>query len=278
MACALPAESGVPISRFSCSELRRAALSRGLVAEISGSTIWRWLHNDALRPWTRRSWVFPRDPRFGERAAPVLDLYARCWGGQELAPSDYVLCADEKTGLQIRQRIHPTQPPAPRRPLRVEHEYRRHGTCAYQAVWDVHQAQLFGHVVQHSTIESFDLLVHDVMSRSPYCSASRVFWIVDNGTVHRGERAAERLRAKHPNLHLVHLPTHASWLNQIEIYFSILARKALDPDDFGSIAELRQRVLDFQTHYEKIARPFEWRFTRQDLQRLLHRLDALKAA
>jgi hypothetical protein len=132
--------------------------------------------------------------------------------------------------------------------------------------------------VERSTIETFDALVHDVMATNPYRSASRVFWIVDNGTVHRGDRAVARLRSQHPNLHLVHLPTHASWLNQIEIYFSILARKALDPDDFESFGQLRRRILDFQGHYERIARPFEWRFTRHDLQRLLHRLDALKAA
>ncbi len=268
----------MPISRFSCAELRREVLHRGLVAEISGATIWRWLQEDALRPWSRRSWVFPRDPHFGEKAARALDLYARRWRGRRLAPSDFVLCADEKTGLQVRERIHPSEPPARGRPLRVEHEYRRHGTCAYQAAWDVHQARLFGHVVGRSTIETFDRLVHDVMAQEPYHSASRVFWVVDNGTVHRGPRAVERLRSQHRNLRLVHLPTHASWLNQIEIYFSIVRRKALDPDDFASPDDLTHRILAFQDHYQRIARPFEWRFTRTDLQRLLQRLRALDLA
>ena len=278
MACALPAEAGVPISRFSCSELRREVINRGLVAEISGTTIWRWLHQDALRPWSRRSWIFPRDPLFAEKATAVLDLYARHWQGQPLAPTDFVLCADEKTGLQIRQRIHVSQPPAPGRPLRVEHEYRRRGTCAYHAAWDVHHARLYGHVVERSTIEAFDRLVQTVMAKEPYRSASRVFWVVDNGTIHRGDRAVTRLRSQHPRLRLVHLPTHASWLNQIEIYFSILSRKALDPDDFASLEDLTQRVLRFQHHYQAIAKPFEWRFTRNDLHHLLRNLNVPKLA
>jgi len=158
--------------------------------------------------------------------------------------------------------------------MRVEHEYRRHGTCAYQAAWDVHNARLFGQVTEKSTIVAFDALVSDVMASSPYRSAERVFWIVDNGTVHRGQRAIDRLQGRWPGLVLVHLPIHASWLNQVEIYFSILQRKALIPDDFASRDALTERLLAFQHHYQQIAAPFEWRFSRHDLNRLLSAQEA----
>jgi hypothetical protein len=277
LACQLPSELGIPLSRFSREELRREVISRGIIAEISGATIWRWLSEDAIRPWNRRSWIFPRDPQFREKAGRVLDLYQGIWRGQKLGRDDFVLCADEKTGLQIRRRIHPTWPPGPGRPLRVEHEYQRLGTCAYQVVWDVRGARLFGHVVEHSTIVTFDALVAQVMSREPYHSAGRVFWIVDNGTIHRGQRSIDRLQGRWSNLVLVHLPVHASWLNQVEIYLSILARKALTPDDFASFEAMQERILGFQAHYQTVAQPFEWKFTRRDLRRLLAKLSTPQA-
>ncbi len=272
LACQLPSELGIPLSRFSREELRREVVSRGIVAQISGATIWRWLSEDAIRPWNRRSWIFPRDPQFREKAGRVLDLYQRIWAGEKLGPDDFVLCADEKTGLQIRRRIHPTRPPGPGRPLRVEHEYQRLGTAAYQVVWDMRRAGLFGHVVQRSTIVTFDALVAQVMRSEPYHSAQRVFWVVDNGTVHRGQRSVDRLQGRWMNLLLVHLPVHASWLNQVEIYFSILARKALTPDDFASFEAIQERILAFQDRYQTVAQPFEWKFTRRDLRRLLAKL------
>ena len=110
------------------------------------------------------------------------------------------------------------------------------------------------------------------MAQSPYREARRVFWIVDNGSAHRGQRCAARLKAKYPNLVVVNSPVHASWLNQIEIYFSILQRKALTPNDLPSLQALNERVMGFQCHYEKMAKPFEWKFTRRDLNQLIEKL------
>jgi hypothetical protein len=95
---------GVPVARWSLPDLRREVLARGLVATVSGTTLWRWLDADAIRPWRHRSWLFPRDPRFAERAGPILDLYGRRWEGRPLGPHDYVLSADEKTSIQARER------------------------------------------------------------------------------------------------------------------------------------------------------------------------------
>lgn len=273
LACELPHRLGLPLSRLSRSELRRYVVTAGIVAEISGTTIWRWLSEDAIRPWNRKSWVFPRDPEFVVKAGPVLDLYHRTWEGQELGDDEFVLSADEKTQIQIRKPRHDTSPPGPGRAMRVEHEYRRHGVCAYLAAWDVHRAQLFGRVDDTISIAAFDALVASVMEQAPYRNASRVFWILDGGTIHRGQRAVERLQSQWDNLVVVHLPTHASWLNQIEIYFSILQRKALTPADFDSRDMITDRILRFQRHYQEIAQPFDWRFTRDDLLRLMAQCD-----
>lgn len=248
------------------------AIERGVVAEISGTTIWRWLSADAIRPWCHRSWIFPRDPDFQAKAARVLDLYGRRWEGNPLRPDEYVLSADEKTQLQALARRHAGMSPKPGACRRVEHEYRRLGTLAYLAAWDVHHARLFARTEATTGIAPFARLVDQVMRREPYCSARRVFFVVDNGTSHRGRASVERLAASYPNLVLVHLPIHASWLNQVEIYFSVLQRKVLTPNDFGSLAELAERLEAFQAHYQQIAAPFDWRFTRQDLAGLLERL------
>ncbi len=248
----------------------------GLVAQISGATLWRWLSQDALRPWRHRSWIFPRDPDFAAKAGRILDLYERRGEGAALGPREYVLCADEKTSIQARRRRHPTRPPASGRPMAVEHEYTRCGACAYLAAWDVHRAKVFGRCERRTGIAPFERLVAQVMRQEPYRSARRVFWIVDNSSAHRGQKAIARLRAKWPNLVLVHTPIHASWLNQIEIYFSIVQRKVLTPNDFVSLAAVRERLLHFQERYAHAAKPFQWIFTRRDLAALLAKL-ALKS-
>jgi hypothetical protein len=272
LACELPKRLGLPLARWSVSDLRREVVAKGIVAEISGTTLWRWLSQDALRPWRHRSWIFPRDPLFAAKAGPILDLYHRHWRGKPLGERDFVISADEKTGIQARPRKHPTLPPAAGRPIYVEHEYSRAGAWAYFAAWDVHRAKLFGRCERKSSSPGFDRLVAEVMQQEPYRSARRVFWIVDNSSVHRGQRARDRMRARWPNLILFHTPVHASWLNQIEIYFSVVQRKLLTPSDFASLAELEIALLKFQLRYQQSAEPFEWTFTRRDLDCLLNRL------
>ena len=274
LACELPREHGLPLARLSVPEIRREALQRGLVASIGETTVWRWLAEDAIRPWHHRSWLFPRDPDFEEKAARILDLYAGLWRGRRLSSDDCILSADEKTSIQARRRLHPTLPPAPGQPLRVEHEYERLGAWAYLAAWDVRRAKVHGRCEPATGIAPFERLVDQVMSQEPYRSARRVFWIVDNGSSHRGQRCVTRMAKRWPTIVVVHTPVHASWLNQVEIYFSVVQRKALTPNDFPSLAELEDRLLGFQEHYQEVAKPFEWKFTRRDLRRLLSRLDS----
>lgn len=271
LACELPATFGLPLSRFSVADVAQQARQSGLVATISDSTVWRWLDADAIRPWQHRCWIFPRDPQFAAKAGRILDLYQRRWQGKLLREDEFVLSTDEKTSIQARARIHPTLAPRPGEPMRVEHEYVRCGAWAYLAALDVHRAKVFGRCEHKTGIAPFERLVDHVMHQPPYHQARRVFWIMDNGSSHRGARCVARLQAKFPRLVPVHGPVHASWLNQIEIYFSIVQRKVLTPNDFPSLAAVEQRLLAFQTHYEAIAQPFEWKFTRHDLVRLLNK-------
>lgn len=274
IACELPAKLGLPLSRLHVPDIQAEVLDRGLVASISGATIWRWLDEDAIKPWTHRSWIFPRDPDFEVKAGRVLDLYHRHFEGVELRPDEFVISADEKTSIQARLRCHPTLPAAAGRSVRVEHEYDRGGALAYIAAWDVHRAKLFGIIQRRTGIVPFGKLVAEVMGHEPYRSARRVFWVVDNGSSHRGAACIRRLTSAFPNIVPVHLPIHASWLNQVEIYFSILQRKVLIPADAESLPDLAANILAFQAAYEVMARPFQWKFTREDLQDLLRRLEA----
>ncbi|PYX27636.1 MAG: hypothetical protein DMG77_18525 [Acidobacteria bacterium] len=116
------------------------------------------------------------------------------------------------------------------------------------------------------------------MRHEPYKSTKRVFWIMDNCSAHRGHKAVERIRSRWPNALLVHTPVHARWINQIEIYFSIVQRKVLTPNDFSSLSQLEQCLMDFQTRYEQTASPFQWTFTRNDLCALLGKLQPQAAA
>ncbi len=273
LACALPAESGVPLSRWSGPDLARELAGRCQLA-VSASTVRRWLARDALKPWQHRSWISVRDPEFAARAAPVLDLYAGTWDGRPLGPDDYVICADEKTSIQARCRCHPTLPPGKARAMRVGHDYERRGALAYLAAWDVHRGQVMGRCEDTTGIAPFARLVEQVMTTEPYASAGRVFWIVDNGSSHRGAASIERMARTWPTARLIHLPAHASWLDQAEIYFSVVQRKVLTPNDFTGLDQIRDRLAAFETRYNAIARPFTWKFTRADLGDLLRRIDA----
>ena len=237
----------------------------------------RWLAEDALKPWQYQSWIFITDPDFAAKAARVLDLYQRVWDGKPLGPNDFVICSDEKPSIQARCRCHPSLPAGRSRMMRVNHEYHRGGALAYLAAYDVHGARVFGRCAPTTGIEEFTALVGQVMTREPYATAKRVFWVVDNGSSHRGQKAINRLTEQFPNAVMVHTPVHASWLNQVEIYFSIAQRKLLTPNDFTDLGIVEQRLSDFELRYNQAARPFKWKFTTSDLADLLERLDRRQA-
>jgi hypothetical protein len=156
----------------------------------------------------------------------------------------------------------------------VEFEYEWHGTVAYLAAYDVHRAHLMGRVEPATGIAPFTALVNQVMTAEPYASARRVFWVADNGSSHRGPASIDRMAAAWPNAVLVHLPIHASWLNQAEIVFSVIQRKVIKPSDIGDAEALAAQLLAFQHRCNTTARPFDWKFTRAGLHDLCPRIDA----
>jgi transposase len=273
LACQPPARVGAPLARWSCPELAREAVTQGVAEAISASTVRRWLAADAIKPWQFRSWLFPRDPDFAVKAERVLDLYDRRFNGKNLGPDEYVISSDEKTSIQARCRCHPTLAPGRARMMRVNHEYERGGALAYLAAYDVHHARVFGQCAASTGITPFMALVEQVMTTEPYVSAKRVFWVVDNGSSHRGQAAIDRLAKRFPNAVMVHTPIHASWLNQVEIYFSVLQRKVVSPNDFTDLTEVEHRLSEFEKRYNATATPFDWKFTRHDLHDLLDRIN-----
>jgi DDE superfamily endonuclease len=264
MACETIAETKEPLSRQSLADLVRR--SRETVGKTIGrSTVWRMLHETAIKPWQYEHWLFPKDPRFAEKAGPILDLYAGLWEGQPLGPKDYVLSMDEKTSIQARGRTHEEMPPEPSQARRIEAEYERNGALQYLA------AMVMGRCEKKTGIKPFGLLVDQVLEQEPYETATRLFFIVDNGSSHRGKASVDRMRGRDKRIFLVHTPIHASWLNQVEIYFSIIQRKVLTPNDFVTLEAVRVRLALYEELSNRTPRPFAWKFTRQDMLAWLKR-------
>ena len=264
------------MSRQSTTDLAQRVRDE-LNKPISRSTVWRILDEDAIKPWQYEHWIFPRAADFFEKAAVVLDLYEGYWQGERLDPFDRILSSDEKTSIQARIRCHATLGPAPGR-RRVEAEYQRGGALQYLAARDVQQGRVLGRCEAKTGIEPFGRLVQQVMERPAYASADRVFWVVDNGSSHRGEAAMRRMSRAFPNAILVHLPVHASWLNQVEVYFALLQRKVLTPNDSTDLHELESRIKLYEELTNRQPKPFDWRFTKYDLFELLQRLARREAA
>lgn len=217
-------------------------------------------------------WLFPRDPDFLAKACVVLDLYAGWWKGHKLKPDEYVLSVDEKT-IQVLGRKHPGLPATFGYPQRIEFEYERMGTVAYHAAWDVFRGQIFGRVAPNTCIDTFNRLVDMMMTQEPYKSSARTFWVVDGGCAHHPNTFPDRLNDMYANAVAVSLPTHSSWLNQIEIFFSIVQRKVLTPMEVADKETLIDRLMNFQDYYQETAEPFGWEFTSDDLKQ---RLDDLQ--
>jgi hypothetical protein len=240
---------------------------------MSASTIRRILAAGTIKPWQYRSWLFIRDPGFAARATRVPGLYARVFDGSPLGDGEYVISSDEKTPVQARCRYHPALPPGASRTMRVNHEHERGGALAYLAAYDVHRAHVIGLCSDTTGIGPFTDLADEVMTQQPCASARRVFRVVDNGSSHRGPAATDRLTARYPSTVMVHTPVHASRLNQIEIFFSIVQRKVVSPNDFTNLDQVQDRLTAFEQRYNATARPFKWKFTPADLEDLLARIE-----
>jgi transposase len=275
LACQLPAATGVPLARWSGPELAAETTKAGLARPISPSSVLPILAEHPIKPWQYQSWIYPRDPDFAAKATVILGLYQGYYQGKRLAPGDRVISVDAKPSIQARRRCCPTSPPARGRPMRVEHEYHRAGALALLAVLDVHTGKVPAAATPPTTgIAEFMDVMGQVMVQEPYRSAPRVFVIVDNGSDHRGQAAIGRLAKAWPNAIMIHTPVHASWLNQIEIFFSIVQKKVISPNDFASTGQLAATLLAFTARYNQTTRPFNWKYTATDLATTLDRISA----
>jgi transposase len=272
LACQLPAVTGVPLAHWTGPELAAELAARGLASPMSASSVLRILAEHPVKPWQYQSWIYPRDPHFETKAKVIVDLYQGYHDGEPLGAGDRILSFDAKPQINARSRLHPTLPAAPGRAVRYEHEYQRKGSLALLAGLDVHTGKVFASTPVTTGIKPFMDLAGQVMARPEYKNAPRVFVIVDNGSDHRGQAAIRRLAQAHPNTIMIHTPVHASWLNQIEIFFSVIQKKVVTPNDFASLGELSATLLGFVDRYNQTARPFSWKFTAADLHDLMDRI------
>ncbi|HEY6311344.1 MAG TPA: IS630 family transposase [Streptosporangiaceae bacterium] len=272
LACQLPAATGVPLAHWTGPELAAELAARGPASPMSASSVRRILAEHPVKPWQYQSWIYPRDPDFEAKAKVIVDLYQGFYQGEPLGAGDRILSFDAKPQINARRRRHPTLPAAPGRPVRYEHEYKRQGSLALLAGLDVRTGQVFASTPLTTGIKPFMDLAGQVMARPEYSHAPRVFVIVDNGSDHRGQAAVTRLARAHPNAIMIHTPVHASWLNQIEIFFSVIQKKVVTPNDFASLGELSATLLGFVARYNQTARPFSWKFTAADLHDLMDRI------
>lgn len=236
---------------------------------ISASQCWRICKALDLKPWQVESWMTSHDPDFWEKAGDVCGLY--------LDPPEnaVVWSIDEKTGIQAKSRINPTKPAlpatpatersprAPGKPVRREFEYRRNGTAALFAALDVHQGGVAGWVTDSTRSENFVDFLTDLVAQTP--AGLDLHCIVDNLSAHKTPLVSEFLTAN-PHVHMHFTPTHASWLNQVELFFSILERRLLRRGEFDSVDHLAERIIAFIKDYNHKAAPFRWTYDGRPLQ------------
>jgi transposase len=224
---------------------------------ISASQVWRICRSLDLKPWQTESWMTSHDPDFWEKAADVCGLY--------LNPPDNVVVwsVDEKSGIQAKSRVNPTKPAMPGIPVRREFEYRRHGTAVLFAGLNVHDGDVAAWVTDSTRSENFVAFLADLDAQTP--QGLELHCIVDNLSAHFTPGVEEFLD-NHRRIFLHNTPTHASWLNQVELFFSILERRVLRNGEFGSVDELAARIIAFINDYNRRAKPFRWTYDGRPLK------------
>jgi transposase len=244
-----------PASHWSHSQLAQELADMG----ISASQIGRILADLDIKPHRVRSWITrPDDPGFWERAADICGLYL-------IPPTGaLVLSVDEKTGIGARSRTRPTTRPAPGRPSRQEHEYARHGTATLLAALDVHRGGILQATdLDRNTAANFIDFLEELDAKVP--AELEVHLVLDNGASHIAN-ATRWWFYNHKRFHPHYTPTHASWLNQVELFFSILARRLLKRGEFASVEDLVARVMAFIADYNRTATPFRWTYDGRPLK------------
>ena len=242
-------------ARWTCELVAERMSQQGV--PISASQVWRIFDGLDLKPWQTRSWMTSHDPEFWSKAADVCGLY--------LEPPDnaVVWSVDEKSGMQAKSRVNPTQPAVPGTPVRQEFEYRRNGTAVLYAALDVHAGDVTGWVTDSTRSENFVEFLQYVVDQTP--ADLEVHCIADNLSAH-GTPKVEKFLDDNPRVFIHNTPTHASWLNQVELFFSILQRRLLRYGEFDSVDDLADKIIAFINHYTRRARPFRGTYDSRPLQ------------
>jgi transposase len=236
-------------TRWTMEALAEAMAAHGV--PISASQIWRICSGLDLKPWQVESWMTSHDPDFWEKAGDVCGLYLN-------PPENAVVWSvDEKSGMQAKSRVNPTRPAVPGIPARREFEYRRNGTAVLFAGLDVHEGTVAGWVTDSTRSDNFVEFLSDLVAQTP--EGLDLHCIADNLSAHKTDKVADFL-AENPHVHLHYTPTHASWLNQVELFFSILERRLLRRGEFDSVDQLAERIIAFIKDYNRKAVPFRWTY------------------
>jgi transposase len=251
-ACERPEEHGRSLSFWDCQELAAQLVAEAIVPSISVETVRRILEGHHLKPWRYHLWLSPKVPRdeaFAAAVAAICDLYTR-----PLAADEMVLCVDEKTSLQPRPRKSPTLAARPKRPARVEHEYRRAGALNLFAAFDTRTGRVYGRTAERKRQVEFIAFLEQLDREIP-AAITTIHLVLDNLVMHKGKQVRAWL-AKHPRFVFHHPPVHCSWMNQVEQWFSILQRKRLRIADFADKAALAERLAAFIDEWNRVCSPF----------------------
>jgi hypothetical protein len=275
LACSLPKEKGLALARWSLAEIAAVLVSLGLVGRIAASTIGRWFAAEKLKPWRFHNWQHILNPQaFLERARPVLQLYEQA--GQLLQQGIWVVCVDEKTSIQARQLEQPPQAAQPGQPMQVSPRYKRQGALQLMAGLSVADGCVYGQTAERKRFVDFQaFLLETLLPEALRRKVHTVFLVLDNGTTHAPKRLETWLEQQAQinqwpiEFAVYWLPTNASWMDQIEIWFSILQRKLLTPGDFSSVEELAQAIMEFIRCRNLSPKPIQWTYTVDKLEKKL---------
>src|SRR6266699_542906 len=275
LACSLPRSHSVPLAHWSRVELARHVATVPTLPDISASTIGRWMADEQIRPWRFHSWQHIQHPEtFLERARPVLHLYEHATA--LLKQGTWVVCADEKTCVQAREAEQAPRPAIHQHPIYQSPRYHRHGVLHLMAALSVADGLVYGQCYQRKRFVDFrSFLETVVLAEAHRRGVQTVALVLDNGPTHASKQLPQWVKELETasdeklTMQLYWLPTNASWLDQIEIWFSLLQRKLLQPNHFTSLDELQLTILDFITRYNQTAQPLKWSYT---VERLEHKL------
>jgi len=254
LACEWPEQHGRSLAQWDCREVARQLMTDGVVKSISAETVRRIFQQHHLKPWRHHLWLSPKVPRdavFTATVQEISTLYTR-----SLASWEVVLSVDEKMNLQPRPRKASTLPAQAGKPIRLEHEYQRKGAVNLFAAFDTRSSHVYAAVASRKRQVEFIAFLKQ-LDREIAGKVTMIHMVLDKVSAHKGKQVRAWL-IEHPRFVLHFLPTHCSWMNQVEQFFSILQRKRLRFTDLADVTVLTNCLLAFVAEWNRHAHPFNW--------------------